>query len=198
MRRVYPDRTWGRPDDEARFLAGVREGEVRRLAQALSIATRAPTFVRDGGDEDLCRFVYVLCVGRAPALLDVRDRLAPPEGDRVRERYLRIALSTVARVATIQEIAMELDVQGGESVVKELPLPGVYDAHLLKRMRAVVDLLEASDIEHLDFGLIDVPPSDAQPGDYLARFGTDPALVNFLFYAAPARTSSITILPPSA
>ncbi len=191
---LYPDRTWGRPDDEARFRAGIRPVEAQKLARAVSVAARAPVYLRDGGEDDLCHYLYVLCLGREPALVDVRDGLAPPEADRVRERYLRVHLSTMARLATIQEVAMELDRDGDAWQLKELPLPGVYDAKLLKRMRAIVDLIEAHDIEHLDFGLVDKPAPDAQPGEYVARYGVEPALVNFLFYAQPARTSSITWL----
>jgi hypothetical protein len=131
LEAVYPGHTWGRPDDEARFGAGVRPAEVRRLTRALSVATRAPTFHRPGGPDDLCEYVYVLCVGREPALVDVRDGLAAPEADRVRERYLRVHFSSVARAATVQEVAMELDADGAGVVVRELPQPGVYDPKLL-------------------------------------------------------------------
>lgn len=194
---VYPDATWGRPDDEARFRAGIRAREAQALGRAISTATRAPTFFRDGGPDDLCHYVYVLCLGRAPALVDVRDGLAVPEDDHVRERYLRVHFSTVARIATIQEVAMELDRSGDGWLLRELPQPGVYDAKLLKRLRAIVDLIEASDIEHLDFGLVDAPVPDAAPGDYEARYGVAPALVNFLFYAQPARTAATTVVLPA-
>jgi hypothetical protein len=189
---IYPGGAWGQPDDEARFGRGVGAREVRRLGRALAEAARAPTFVREGGPEDLCRFVYVLCLGRTPALIDVRDRLAAPEADHVRERYLRVAFSTVARAATVQEVALELD----GDVLRELPRPGVYDEKLLKRMRAIVDLVEASGIEHLDFGMVDKPAPGMQSGDYIARYGVEPAIVNFLFYAAPARTQAVTVLQP--
>ena len=201
MRAVYPLRTWGQPDDEARFRAGIREREARALARSLSSAASAPTFFRAGGPDDLCHYVYVLCLGRAPALVDVRDGLAPPEADAVRERYLRVHFSTVARIATIQEVAMELDRAPHVSdgwVLRELPQPGVYDAKLLKRMRAVVGLIEASDIEHLDFGLVDKPYPDTLDGDYAERYGVAPALVNFLFYAQPARTSATILLHPNS
>jgi len=197
MRAVYPDRTWGRPDDEARFRAGIREREARALGRSLAVAARAPTYFRAGGPDDLCHYVWVLCLGREPALLDVRDGLAPPEADQVRERYLRLHLSTVARIATIQEVALELDRAGEGWVLRELPQPGVYDAKLLKRMRAIVDLVEASDIEHLDFGLVDKAYPDAAGGEYAARYGVEPALVNFLFYAQPARTSATVLLQPN-
>jgi hypothetical protein len=199
MRALYPDHTWGRPDDEARFRAGVRAREVQALARAMSVAAKAPTFYRPGGPDDLCHYVYVLCFGREPALVELRDGSGDPsavlaEGEHVRERYLRVHFSTLARLATIQEVAMELDRQGDDWVLKELPQPGVYDAKLLKRMRALVDLIQASDIEHLDFGLVDKPHPEALAGDYVERYGVQPALVNFLFYAQPARTSSIQIL----
>ena len=196
---LYPTRTWGRPDDEARFGTGVRPGEVTRLAQALSTVTKAPTFVRPGGDEDLCNYIYILCVGRVPCLLDVRDERAPVEfgegEDRVRERYLRVALSSATRMATVQEVSFELDRLDGNSVeIRELPRPGVYDKILLKRMRGVVDLLLASDLLHVDFGLIDKPLEGADESIYEERFASRPHLVNYLFFAAPVNTSSVTIL----
>lgn len=197
--RVYPSRTWGQPDDEARFGTGVRPSEVLRLSRSLSVVCKAPTFVREGGDEDLCSFVYILCVGRAPSLLDVRDGLAPldfGEGEeRVRERYLRVALSSVGRLATVQEVSLEADrLPSGELEIRELPRPGVYDKILLKRMRAVVDLLTASDLTHVDFGLVDKPLPDGHAGDYEARYAVQPHLVNWLFYAAPPTTASTLIL----
>src|SRR5262249_19122963 len=140
--------------------------------------------------DDVCEFVYVLCVGREPPLLEVREGRAEPEMERVRERYLRVAFSTVVRAACIQEVAMELD----GDVVREIPQPGGYDEKLLKRMRAVVALVEASGLEHLDFGLVDPPHPDMKPGDYVERYGVEPGIVNFLFYAQPARTVTTTVL----
>ena len=200
--RVYPTRAWGSPDDEARFGTGVRASEVLRLSRSLSVATKAPTFVRDGGDDDLCSFIYILCVGRVPCLLDVRDgdgdaaRAEMGVGEeRVRERYLRIALSTVARLATVQEVAMELDrLPTGEIEIRELPRAGVYDAVLLKRMRKVVSLLQASDLVHLDFGLVDKPLPDADGHSYVERFSESPRVVNYLFYAAPPTTASVVLI----
>ncbi len=198
---VYPTKTWGAPDDEARFGTGVRMSEVLRVSRTLSVATKAPTFVRAGSDEDLCNFVYILCVGRAPSLLDVRDELAElePGTEMIRERYLRVAFSTVARIATVQEVSMELDLSStGDAEIRELPRPGVYDKVLLKRMRAVVDLLIASDLTHLDFGLVDRPVEGADVSEYEARYADTPRLVNWFFYAHPPGTVSSTMLPGRA
>jgi hypothetical protein len=197
LARVYPDRTWGRPDDAARFGAGIGRGEARRLQRAMAEVARAPTFFRPGGDDDLCDFVYVLCVGREPALVEVRDGRGEVEAAHIEERYLRVALSSVARLGAVQEVAMTLDgSDGGDGPsVLEVPRPGVFDPLLLPRMQKLVALLEASDIAHCDFGLLDRPLDGAAPGDYVARFGVAPRLVNFLFFADPPATQSVTLLP---
>jgi hypothetical protein len=186
--RVYPDRAWGRPDDEARFGAGVGRREAQRLGRAIAEVLRAPTFFRAGGEADLCDFIYVLCVGRAPALVEVREWRAAPEAGRIEERYLRVCLSTVARLGAVQEVVMLLE--GG--VVTESPRPGVFDPTLLKRMQKLVALLEASSVSHIDFGLLDRPLDRGQPGDYVERYGVPPTLANFLFYAEPPSTASVT------
>ncbi len=191
---VYPSRTWGEPDDQARFGAGLRRSEIRRLGHALAVAARAPTHFREGGPNDLCDFIYVQCVGRAPALIDIRDGLAAAESTSMQEQYLRVAFSTVARMATVQEVALELESEAGDAWVREIPQPGVYDGKLLKRMRSVVDLLRASDIEHIDFGLLDVPLQDSHPGNYQHEYGVSPTLLNFLFYAEPARTALVQMV----
>jgi hypothetical protein len=191
---LYPSREWGMLDDEARLGAGIGPTEARRLARMLAVAARAPSFHRGPGPEDHAETIYLLCVGRAPALVDVRDGLAAPEGDGVRERYLRVHLSHLGRLACVQEVAMELERDGAGWLVREVPRPGVYDPQLLKRMRKVVALIEAQGIEHLDFGLLDGAHPDLLPGEYPARFGVPPALVNYLFYAQPARTSVTTYL----
>jgi hypothetical protein len=188
---IYPDRTWGRPDDEARFGAGVRRREVRRIGRALSEVTRAPSFFRAGADEDLCDFVYLLCVGRSPALIEVRDGLAAPESDDgIEEKYLRVCFSSVARMAAVQEVTLTLE--GG--TIREAPRAGVFDPILLKRMQKVVALCEASDIAHIDFGLLDLPLEGGNPGDYETRYGVAPRLANFLFFAQPPTTATLSTI----
>src|SRR5262245_6558623 len=115
--RLYPGRRWGEPDAAACFRAGVPEREVRRHGRALSVALKGPTYFREGGEGDQCSFIYALCLGREPSLLDVRDagmELLTAQGDAVqlggqgravvRERYLRVAFSKLARLAAVQEV----------------------------------------------------------------------------------------------
>lgn len=208
LARVYgAERVWGQPDDEARFGAGVPRAEVRRLRRALATVAQAPTWFRAGEGDDLCDFVWLLCIGREPALVELHEAdgassahleryaadLVP--GVAVEETYLRVAFSSVARLAAMQEVrlSLEQDQSGGFSLACA-PRPGVFDPVLLKRVRKIVALLEASDIAHLDFGLLDVPLADSAPGDYATRYGVEPRLANFLFQAAPSTVRSVTYL----
>jgi hypothetical protein len=216
--RLYPSRCWGEPDDEACFRAGLHRSEVIRLAQMLATALKAPAYVQAGGDDDLCSFIYVLCLGRQPSLLELRagsgaeaGALVPtdtadsglyPEADMIRERYLRIACSAVTRAACVQEVAMELytnpqQCPDGMALIREIPLPGVFDPKLLKRFQKTTDLLMAHDVEHYDMGLLDIPAAEfgLLDGGYPARFGTAPALLNFFFYAQPVLTAAASFVP---
>lgn len=206
--RVYPGRPprWGELDDEARFGAGVPRGEAQRLARRLSSAARAPTRFVAGAPEDLCDFVWVLCLGRRPSLLELADGSAaavlpedlPLPGSPLEERWLRVALSSVARMAAMQEVrvTLDLDEAGGRlAIVRQAPRPGVFDPVLLKRVRSIVALLEASDVAHVDFGLLDRPLAGALPGDYPERYGCEPRLANFLFFAAPPSVHTWSAVP---
>lgn len=224
--RLYPRRTWGEPDDAACFRGGLHRSEVTRLGQQLATALKAPAYVQAGGPADLCSFIYVLCLGRQPSLLELRagGAAAPeapaladarpdaadrepglsPEADTIRERYLRIACSGITRAACVQEVALELYTSRalcppGMAMIKELPLPGVFDPKLLKRFQKTTDLLLAHGVEHLDMGLLDVPAAELglRGGDYARRFGMEPALLNFFFYAQPVQTAAAAFVPLS-
>ena len=94
---------------------------------------------------------------------------------------------------------LELRKDGDEplAVVRELPRGGVFDPLLLKRLQRIVDLLTAYDIRHLDLGVIEQPASGLGLTDdgFAGRFGIEPRLGNFLFFAAPAVTTSEVHLP---
>lgn len=231
---LYPAGLWGWPqlpssadsDRDSGLAVGVSTAELLTLASELATVLKTPCYIVPGDEDDLCHFIYVLCLGREPSLLELRDEVTGGrrptlwlEADRLRERYLRVSLSSLTRIACVQEVALELDpadepasraAGAGESVansatpgdlplfrLREIPMPGVFTASLMKRMQRTVDLLEAHGIEHLDMGLLDVDASafGLGPGDYESRYGVPPSLLNYFFYAQPVQTTTVSWLP---
>lgn len=200
LARIYPGQRWGEPDDAARFGAGVGAEDGQALAEELAAELEAATFFRPGGDEEYCDYLYILCVGREPCLVQLRDgevpvpaELAP--GDAVREQYLRVCLSDVARVAGVQQTAIDMDWEDGAWIVRERPRPGVYDPPLLRRFQRLVALLPAYDITHVDFGEISAPPPGFDAGDYAELYGGAPHVANYLFYPQPSTMIATAVLP---
>jgi hypothetical protein len=209
---LYPARRFGAIDDDARD--GISEREGRRLARQAAVLLKAPAFFRAGEPHEACDYIYVLCVGREPCLLELRDAasLDFQDGDAVREKYLRVALSSLARVTTVQEVSFELDREppatSDEDVqipdggplwrLVERPSPGIYDPILLKRTRKLVELLVAAEITFLDFGLIENPPLGFDSGEYPTEYGQEPGIVNYLFYPHPPRAVATTYIPVRA
>lgn len=189
--RLYPTRRWTERDDTAGFGAGVTAGEGAELARALATRLKALALHRSGTAEETCDYVYVLCVGRTPSLLEralgLVDALDDDRDD-LEELYLRIALSTVARFAGVQQVAMRASREGGELVITEAPRTGVFDPVLLKRFQALVAVLAEHDIRNLDFGEMLEPPSGFDPGDYAERYGGAPTVANYFFFPQPAST----------
>ena len=199
MARLYPTRRWGEPDDLARLAAGVDEEDGQALADELAAELEAATFFRRGAPEEYCDFIYVLCMGREPCLVQIRDGEVPVpdeigEGEQVTELYLRVCLSSMARIAGVQQLAMDMVRHGDDLVIREAPRAGVYDAPLLRRFQRLVALLPAYDILHVDFGEISAPPDGFDPGDYPAVYGGQPHRANYLFYPQPTTTESTTVL----
>jgi len=202
LRRLYPTRRWGEPDDEQRFGQGICEHDGEALAEELAQELRGSTFYRAGGDDEYCDYIYVLCMGREPSLVQIRDGDAPvPEEfgrEPIEELYLRVCLSNMTRMAGVQQTAMTLEREGGEFTITERPRPGVYDAPLLHRFQRLVAILPAYDITHLDFGEISAPPTGYAHGDYGALYGSEPHTANFLFYPQPSNmVSTIVIRGPA-
>ena len=190
MAELYPTRTWGAPDDAVRFGAGIGEDDGAALAEELAQELDAATLYRPGEDHEYCNYIYVLCMGREPCAVQMRDgQVAVPDeirsGERVSELYLRVALSTMARFAGVQEVRFDLWRDESSVIVRETPRPGVYDAPLLRRMQRLVALLPAYDITNVDFGEISAPPEGFDPADYATRYGGVPDLANYLFYPQP-------------
>jgi hypothetical protein len=195
---LYPTRTWGEPDDGA--VVGPPPDEIAALADELAGALGAATFVRTGGDDEPCDYIYVLCMGRTPCIVQVRDHGVPvpaewygpaggPRSDgaagAIHELYLRLVISQRARVAAVQQVAVDLARTPHGFVVREQPRAGVYDAPLLHRMQKLVATLPAYDLLHVDFGEIAHAPPGYHAGAWRELFGGEPAIANYLFYPQP-------------
>jgi hypothetical protein len=208
LTRLYPTRRWSERDEDAGFGAGVPRAEAQALVPALRRRLRAGVFHRAGAPEETCDWIYVLCVGRDPSLFELREgRLAPDAAGALadtvaatplRETYLRVALSTLARFAAVQEVELqaEIDPGGGGIMIGEAPRAGVFSPSLLPRMQKIVAELVDNDIRHLDFGDIDQPPEGFDPGDYGVYWHGVPGIANYFFYPqAPAAIVTVTISP---
>jgi hypothetical protein len=193
LARLYPTRRWAERDEAAGFGAGVSVGQGVALARALASRLKALALHRPGTADETCDYVYVLCLGRTPSLLERREGLAEQLEDAadVEELYLRVALSTVARFAGVQQVTMRATRdRDGALVISEAPRTGVFDPVLLKRFQALVAVLAEHDIRHLDFGEILTAPEGFDPADYAERYGGAPSIANYLFFPQPP--SSVT------
>lgn len=204
LARIYPSRTWGEPDEQAAL--ALRGGPsalaelpsvLAALAEELARELAAATFVRFGGEDEPCDYLYILCLGRTPCLAQVRDHgvAAPSEwrpGDALHEQYLRLCVSHRAPMAVLQQVTLRAQLEGDWVTIREEPRAGVYDAPLLSRMQRAVALLPAYDLLHLDFGEIAGPPEGYDAGAWPALYGAPgqgqaaPAIANYLFFPEPA------------
>jgi hypothetical protein len=196
LAQLYPTRTWGEVDDGD----GVAPGDLGGLADELAQELRAATFVRQGDDDEACDFLYVLCLGRTPCIVQVRDHgVAVPQewhdAARIDELYLRVCASQRAPVAAVQQVALEAVTTPQGWAIAERPRAGVYDAPLLSRMQKLVATLPAYGLDHLDFGDISAPPPEFHAGAWRERFGGEPSIANYLFYAQPQTMATTTWLP---
>jgi len=201
LERLYPTRTWGEPDD--REVAGPTGDELAALADELAGELNAATFVRPGHDDEPCDYLYVLCMGRSPCAIQVRDHGVPvpaewAESEAIRELYLRVVVSQRARIAAIQQVAVELSRASHGFAVCERPRAGVYDAPLLPRMQKLVAILPAYDLLHVDFGEIAHAPPGYHAGAWRELFGGEPAIANYLFYPQPTTMVATGFIPEVA
>ncbi len=201
MEELYPTRTWGEADDTS--WSGIDEDELAAIAEELSTELKAATFVRMGGEEEPCDYIYILCLGRAPCIVQVRDHgVAIPDEwqtmDAIEEQYLRVVISQRTRVAAVQQVGIDLVRADGGFVVRERPRAGVYDAPLLPRMQKLVAILPAYELTHVDFGDIAHAPPGFLPGTWPEAYGlgsAKPSIANYLFYPQPTTMVSSTFVP---
>ena len=203
LAKAYPSRTWGEPDDRDFRDPQELADDGAALAEELATELNAAAFYVPGGPDDLGDFVWILAMGRTPCILQVRDLgVAPPadwgqqrQDGRIDELYLRVALSGVARVAGVQQVALSAEPADEGWLIRETPRAGVYDAPLLRRFQRLVAILPAYDLLHVDFGEISAPPPGWHPGAWPELYGAPaPAVANYLFFPQPATTSSLTFL----
>jgi hypothetical protein len=128
--------------------------------------------------------------GRAVGVPTPRDS-APP----IRELYLRVVVSQRARVAAVQQVAVEVVRMPHGFTVCERPRAGVYDAPLLPRMQKLVAILPAYELLHVDFGEIAHAPPGYHAGAWRELFGSEPAIANYLFYPQPTTMVATGFIP---
>ncbi|MFL5306319.1 MAG: hypothetical protein ACJ8F1_13960 [Polyangia bacterium] len=204
LARLYPTRRWDERDEAAAFDAGVPSAEGHALAALASARLSAAAVYRPGGPTETCDYVYVLCVGRTPSLAELREEAATPAGltalraaladGPLTDVYLRLALSTVAGFAAVQEVTLTARLEADEVLLTESPRAGVFAPSLLPRMQRLVAVLAERGIRHLDFGEIAEPPAGFDPGTYADDYGGAPAIANYFFYPQPAAAITTTTL----
>jgi hypothetical protein len=201
LAELYPTRRWDEPDDA--IAAGMLPDELEGLADELAATLNAATLVRPGNDDEPCDFIYVLCMGRTPCAVQVRDHgvAVPAEWngvDALEELYLRLVISQRARVAAVQQVAIDVVRGPGGFVMRERPRAGVYDAPLLPRMQKLVAILPAYELLHVDFGEIAHAPPGFHGGTWRELFGGEPSIANYLFYPQPATMIATSLIADHA
>lgn len=196
LAHLYPTRVWGPP---AGRLGHAAADEAAGLADELATALDAATVLVTGDPLAHCDFVYVLCVGRPPCAVAVRDAgvPVPPEwrGGEVHEAYLRIALSRLCPMAAVQEVVVDAFDDHGGVVVREAARAGVYSAPLLRRMQRLVATLPAYGVVHVDTGEIAGPPPGYAAGAWSELYAGVPAIANYLFQPQPLTMTTTTWVP---
>jgi hypothetical protein len=201
--RLYPTRSWSERHEDDELRTAVDPALGAELADRLARKLSALALHRAGRPDEYCDFVYVLCLGRTPSLLELREGLCAPaeaaldgsDGEDFEEHYLRVALSTLAPFAAVQQVALRASRAGDVLIVDEAARAGVFDAVLLPRFQKLVAVLAELGVRHLDFGDIADPPAGFDPGDYGERFGGAPAIANYLFYPQPCSSITTAVLP---
>ncbi len=198
--RRYPGRRWQETPEGP--IAGVGAERGARLAAELERRLGTQTLYLPGNPTASCAYVYVLCTGRPPSLIERREGRCPPAIDdlpgrgAVEELYLRVALSGLAPFAAVQQVMLRGEMLGDRLSVEEAPRAGVFDPILLGRFARLVAVLGEQEIRHLDCGEIVEGPAGFDAGDYPGRYGQLPGIINYLFFPQPATTLVSTVVGP--
>lgn len=200
---LYPTRTWGEPDEGIAMSLRPDPTDLAGLADDLARELNTAAFVRYGDDDEPCDYIYLLCLGRTPCIVQVRDCEVPAprewEPDTlISEQYLRVCVSHRAAMVAIQQVAMEASYHDGAIVIREVPRAGVYDAPLLTRMQRAVAILPAYGLLHVDFGEIAGPPPGYAAGQWPMLYGGPsqlPTIANYLFFPQPPTMISTAYAP---
>jgi hypothetical protein len=78
MQRLYPSRRWGDRTEPAAPEAGVPLELIPALSDQLAARLKTLVVHLPGGPHVTCDYLHVLCLGRTPSLLEVREGLAAP------------------------------------------------------------------------------------------------------------------------
>ena len=149
--------------------------------------------MRPGGDDEPCDFIYVQCLGRTPNIVQVRDHgVAIPDEWRSidaidLELYLRVCVSQRARVAAVQQVAIDLVRDPGRlRRARAAADPGVYDLALLHRMQKLVAILPAYDLSTSTSATSHTHRRGLRRGE-LARAASavTASIANYLFFPQP-------------
>lgn len=206
MARLYPTQRWDERDDASTLDGQTAADRAGALADRVSKTLKTLALVRPGAAEEFSDFVYVMCFGRQPSLIELREGIAAvadvwdesavaAAGGVIEERHLRVALSALAPFAGIQEVALRLEQVDGDLILTEMPRTGVFDPVLLPRMQKLVGVMAELDLRNLDFGDLTAPPSGFDHSAYRERYGCDPMIANYLFYPQPASSITTTVIP---
>lgn len=187
VRRAYPGGDWSAFASERIPHAPVGSGEAARLCRYFEEILPIRAFLRPAGPTDLGDWIYLLAGLHAPCLLDLRDGRAV-RALRDRESYVRVGLSPLGRFATLQEVELSAEREGGFWVVREERRLGVEDTRLKTLVKALGGGLRKNKLVLLDFAFLAQPPERLDQAAFVDRFGVRPVLFNFLFDPAPPAT----------
>jgi len=192
LARVYPGGTCAEGPLEELVGSGLDLAGCRDLAARIADVLPVRVVPVAAGPDGLGDALYLLVGLHEPCLLELREGLCAKDAEmlRTRETYLRVLLSPLGRLVTLQETVLELvDLGGGARLVAEHPQAGVEDRDLRILVTGLQGMLRKARIVLLDFAFLLQPFGAGQDEAFAARWATDPTLWSVLFDPAPPTTT---------